>query len=171
MKASLIFSSTSHSINVQKVRIRLHPEPPIAHVVIDFQDCSVQSLRPQVHYPRDRKHWRATSPLPGRLVAGPQSQTQDRTDADESIRIRDCTHWTRLLSERYHERMNFMIYLRGIAWLGDWSTVLYTWAATRSAFFFFVFVEGSVRLGAWRARSGRPTSGLVALETRLCSNR
>jgi hypothetical protein len=69
MKASLIFSSTSHSINVQKVRkqvlvVRVKLTPA------DLQDCSVESVRPEVHDSRDREHWRASPPLPGRLVAG-----------------------------------------------------------------------------------------------------
>lgn len=84
MRASLIFSSTSHSINVQKVR------PSIFHSYIaacglrdtasitnrqltnyppvDFQDCSLKSLRPQMHNSRNRKCWRTSSPLPIRRL-------------------------------------------------------------------------------------------------------
>jgi molybdenum cofactor biosynthesis enzyme MoaA len=48
MKASLIFSSTSHSINVQKVRIAGGEEySPL--IATDLQNCVVKSLRLEVH--------------------------------------------------------------------------------------------------------------------------
>ena len=85
MKASLIFSSTSHSINVQKVGNLPVQARICADLVSDIQDRAIESVRPQVHDSRDRKHWRATSPLPGRLVAGPTSETPDRRNADEPV--------------------------------------------------------------------------------------
>lgn len=80
---------------------------------LDLQDCALQSFRPQMHHPRNRKRGRATSPLPGRLVAGPQSQIQDGSNAIEPSQGAD---WTRFLSKRYHERMTVMISLRGRAY-------------------------------------------------------
>jgi hypothetical protein len=35
----------------------------------DLQDRPLQGIRPQVHHPRDRKHWRAAPTLPSRLIA------------------------------------------------------------------------------------------------------
>lgn len=53
MRASLIFSSTSHSINVQKVlnsyAVNLIP----ANQLPDLQDSVVKSFRPQMHYSGD----------------------------------------------------------------------------------------------------------------------
>lgn len=71
MKASLIFSSTSHSINVQKVRVSApqdcFPQPNKVPPQ-DFQNRSVKSIRPQVYDPRDREHRRATASLPVRCL-------------------------------------------------------------------------------------------------------
>ena len=55
MRASLIFSSTSHSINVQKVS-----QPCLALIVAltltaDIQNRPLESLRPQVYNTRDRE--------------------------------------------------------------------------------------------------------------------
>ena len=51
MRASLIFSSTSHSINVQKV-IYAIPESKYAKLInsSDFQDRSLKGVRPQMHH-------------------------------------------------------------------------------------------------------------------------
>lgn len=57
MRAALIFSSTSHSINVQKVRPAAYREPSTFASrdanpsILDLQNCPVQSLRSQVHDP------------------------------------------------------------------------------------------------------------------------
>ena len=60
MKASLIFSSTSHSINVQKVCVRtLAISVILLTVPLDIQDCALQSFRPKVHHSRDRGCGRA----------------------------------------------------------------------------------------------------------------
>jgi len=67
MKASLIFSSTSHSINVQKVRGYCFNRRPCANISSDLQDRAIKGLWPQVHYSRDRKHRRTLTPLPSRL--------------------------------------------------------------------------------------------------------
>lgn len=62
MKASLIFSSTSHSINVQKVSHFPYKVARLpAYHPTDFQDCLGQGIRPQVHYPRDRECRRASA--------------------------------------------------------------------------------------------------------------
>lgn len=67
MKASLIFSSTSHSINVQKVGchsisvLRLYADQ------IDFQNCSVQSIRPKMYNSRDRECRRTAASVQKRL--------------------------------------------------------------------------------------------------------
>lgn len=56
MRASLIFSSTSHSINVQKVST--HPEMHHRHanmIPTDIQDRTLKSLRPEMYYSRDRE--------------------------------------------------------------------------------------------------------------------
>jgi hypothetical protein len=86
MRASLIFSSTSHSINVQKVypipppfllvhfiRLSFHPAKTFPLITTplsnpDLQNCPLQSLRPQMHNPRDRKRRRAPPPLPIRRL-------------------------------------------------------------------------------------------------------
>jgi GTP-binding protein of the ras superfamily involved in termination of M-phase len=61
MKASLIFSSTSHGINVQKVG-------PLFLLYLtnglDLQNRSVQGVRPPVHHSRDRQRRRAPVALP-----------------------------------------------------------------------------------------------------------
>ena len=66
MKASLIFSSTSHSINVQKVSNHcpccswlLLLLSWLVWLVADIQNCSSQSLWPKMHHSRDRECWRA----------------------------------------------------------------------------------------------------------------
>ena len=70
MKASLIFSSTSHSINVQKVRVTsLSAVETDTDSAIDLQDCLVQGIRSQVHDTRNRKRRRAASSLPSCLDA------------------------------------------------------------------------------------------------------
>jgi GTPase SAR1 family protein len=71
MKASLIFSSTSHSINVQKV-LTLDILTYKANYLLDLQDCSLQGVRSQVHNTRNREYWRTFTPLPIRLVTGGQ---------------------------------------------------------------------------------------------------
>jgi len=58
MRASLIFSSTSHSINVQKVRTHPETHPHDSHtnlIAADIQDRTFESLRPEMHYSRDRE--------------------------------------------------------------------------------------------------------------------
>lgn len=71
MKASLIFSSTSHSINVQKVQnlrylrsglFKLLP----ANKSSDLQNCPFQSLRPALYDSGNRKRGRTTPALPVR---------------------------------------------------------------------------------------------------------
>jgi hypothetical protein len=108
MKASLIFSSTSHSINVQKVRIvEIGDCTPL--ISSDLQNCAVKSLRPQVYDTRDRKRRRAAFALPSRLVVGTgtQSQAQNGRSSNDSG---GGTGWSRLLPKREHERMNLMIF-------------------------------------------------------------
>lgn len=68
MKASLIFSSTSHSINVQKVR----SNPLLAWLICslsptDLQDSIGKGIRPQMYHPRDRKRRRASASVQVRL--------------------------------------------------------------------------------------------------------
>lgn len=54
MKASLIFSSTSHSINVQKVSwFPCNVSRSPANHATDLQDRPGQGIRPQVHNSRD----------------------------------------------------------------------------------------------------------------------
>lgn len=67
MRASLIFSSTSHSINVQKVSqyastctTRME-----AKESLDFQNSFIQGIRSEMHHSRDREHRRAITHLPG----------------------------------------------------------------------------------------------------------
>lgn len=61
MKASLIFSSTSHSINVQKVGLLLTAYTPLTDK--DLQNCSGESVRPEVYDSRNREHRRTAAPL------------------------------------------------------------------------------------------------------------
>jgi GTPase SAR1 family protein len=61
MKASLIFSSTSHGINVQKVG-SVRPCCPANRP--DLQNRALQGVRPAVHHPRDRQRRRAAIALP-----------------------------------------------------------------------------------------------------------
>jgi hypothetical protein len=108
MKASLIFSSTSHSINVQKVCVAIVGNcSPLT--MTDLQNRTVESLRSKVYDTRDRKHWRAALALPSRLVAGTgtQSQAQNGRCTNDSG---GGTGWSRLLPKREHERMNLMIF-------------------------------------------------------------
>jgi len=71
MKASLIFSSTSHSINVQKVRqaaivqTRSKSTDPS---LPDLQDCPLKSFRPALHDSGNRKRGRTTPALPIRWL-------------------------------------------------------------------------------------------------------
>lgn len=58
MRAALIFSSTSHSINVQKVVQTLLSA--IQLTIPDLQDCSFQSIRLKVYNSRNRKRRRAS---------------------------------------------------------------------------------------------------------------
>ena len=83
MKASLIFSSTSHSINVQKVRPR-----PLRSVCnreltpfLDFQDCPLQGLRPTMHHSRDRERRRAASTIPGCVARRRHRHTHPQSTA------------------------------------------------------------------------------------------
>jgi len=63
-----------------------------------------------------------------------------------------------------------MIYLRGIAWLGDWSKVRSSInGGIKPAFFCFVFAEGLVRFRAMRARLGRRFRASNAQEMQLRS--
>jgi GTP-binding protein of the ras superfamily involved in termination of M-phase len=70
MKASLIFSSTSHSINVQKVtnpaRIT-HTSIP-ANAASDLQDRPFKSVRPALHDSGNRKRGRTAPALPIRWL-------------------------------------------------------------------------------------------------------
>ena len=70
MKASLIFSSTSHSINVQKVS-RAHWRTSRAAELTrypDLQDRALKSIRPALHDPGDRARGRASASVSaGRL--------------------------------------------------------------------------------------------------------
>lgn len=61
MKASLIFSSTSHSINVQKVSKLLANARVFADHATDLQDCPRQGIRSQMHDSRDRECRRASA--------------------------------------------------------------------------------------------------------------
>jgi Ras family len=63
MKASLIFSSTSHGINVQKVPSSSIPVSQHSNSPSDLQNRSLQSFRPPMHYSRNRKRRRTTSPV------------------------------------------------------------------------------------------------------------
>ena len=81
MRASLIFSSTSHSINVQKVHLfPLDPQSlpfwphltskfPSNNPSIDLQNRPLQSLRPKMHNPRNRERRRTAPPLPTSLTS------------------------------------------------------------------------------------------------------
>lgn len=74
MRASLIFSSTSHSINVQKVRICESQDASISFdkmtdlCLADFQDRAVQGIRPKMYNSRDRKCWRTSTPLSDGMI-------------------------------------------------------------------------------------------------------
>jgi hypothetical protein len=69
MRASLIFSSTSHSINVQKVIMSTcFDESAFLLTIADLQDCALESLRLEMHHSRDRKCWRAAAALPDRCM-------------------------------------------------------------------------------------------------------
>jgi GTPase SAR1 family protein len=69
MKASLIFSSTSHSINVQKVTspAYTYTSPP-ANAASDLQDRPIKSVRPALHDSGNRKCGRTTPSLPIRRL-------------------------------------------------------------------------------------------------------
>jgi len=67
MKASLIFSSTSHSINVQKVstaKAGKGVRNEAANSLADLQDRTLKSIRPALHDTGDRARRRATIALP-----------------------------------------------------------------------------------------------------------
>lgn len=72
MRAALIFSSTSHSINVQKVGgPPKNPQQEMrawSNSSSDLQDRPLESVRPKVHHPRDRERGRAAAPLPVLLI-------------------------------------------------------------------------------------------------------
>lgn len=71
MKASLIFSSTSHSINVQKVSKRLRIltcSSQATHTSTDIQDRSVKGLRSALHDSGNRARRRTPSALPVRRL-------------------------------------------------------------------------------------------------------
>lgn len=71
MKASLIFSSTSHSINVQKVggHVRLRQlKDALTKKTSDLQDRSFKSLRPALYDSGNRKRGRTTPALPIRRL-------------------------------------------------------------------------------------------------------
>lgn len=55
MKASLIFSSTSHSINVQKVSSIMHLKTVARHTntLVDIQNSTIESVRLALHDTRD----------------------------------------------------------------------------------------------------------------------
>ncbi len=74
MRAALIFSSTSHSINVQKVSAELRLcffLVTSANPCTDLQDCSFQGLRPEVHNTRDRERRRTAPAVPVMLATAP----------------------------------------------------------------------------------------------------
>jgi GTPase SAR1 family protein len=65
MRASLIFSSTSHSINVQKASLGICARERLLLIVdIDIQDCPLESVRSQVHDTRNRERGRAITSVP-----------------------------------------------------------------------------------------------------------
>jgi GTPase SAR1 family protein len=88
MKAPLIFSSTSHSINVQKVRY-LHSCPMTDQtrttIVImlttldapDLQDRPLKSLRPPLHNTRDRTRRRTVTAISVRRLTCAHSSLPD----------------------------------------------------------------------------------------------
>lgn len=80
MRASLIFSSTSHSINVQKAGLVICKEgfPMLTICDIDFQDRPLQSIRSQMHHSRNRKRRRAITNLPGCGVTRPRHSSSER---------------------------------------------------------------------------------------------
>lgn len=59
MRAALIFSSTSHSINVQKVVTVPGSWRVQSANWTDLQNCPIQSVRLEMHDPRNRKRRRA----------------------------------------------------------------------------------------------------------------
>jgi GTPase SAR1 family protein len=70
MKASLIFSSTSHSINVQKVTnpARITRTSIPANAASDLQDRPFKSVRPALHDSGNRKRGRTAPALPIRWL-------------------------------------------------------------------------------------------------------
>lgn len=87
MRASLIFSSTSHSINVQKVtgpQEVIEIVLPICLVLsrspLDIQDRALQSFRSQMYHPGDREHRRAALDLPIGCLAALDYQNIENTN-------------------------------------------------------------------------------------------
>jgi hypothetical protein len=65
MKASLIFCSTSHSINVQKVKPKSIPP-----LTLDFQSRLIQGIRFEMYNPRNIHHRRTHIRIPERIKKG-----------------------------------------------------------------------------------------------------
>jgi hypothetical protein len=66
MKASLIFCSTSHSINVQKVLSALTYRR--SDFAADLQNCLVKSIRLEVYHPRNFGRRRTHIRVHGRMI-------------------------------------------------------------------------------------------------------
>ena len=90
MKASLIFSSTSHSINVQKVTNPAHfthPSIP-ANTASDLQDRPFKSVRPALHDSGNRKRGRTTPTLSIRRLKMDRSAKQETMETRENYYVR-----------------------------------------------------------------------------------